>query len=54
MKYSSFVCARCNGLLLGGTPKKMIAGKAYHVYCASKILEEKIKEDIKKLSKEKE
>lgn len=43
-------CARCKGILLGDTIKRVIGGKYYHIYCSGKIFEEKLDADIKALA----
>lgn len=54
MKYKSFVCVRCKGLMLGDIPRSIIAGDVYHLRCGARVVEEKLLADIKELSKEKE
>lgn len=36
-------CNRCKGVMLGDTPRKVIDGKVYHIYCGWKLEQEAIR-----------
>jgi DNA-directed RNA polymerase subunit RPC12/RpoP len=54
MKYKSFVCAKCGGIVFGDsnvTPRSIIAGQVYHIRCGARLLEEKLEKELKEISK---
>ena len=52
MKYKSFVCAKCFGIMLADTPRSLIAGRVYHIRCGTVALQEKLIKDLDELTKE--
>lgn len=36
-------CTRCKGVMLGDTPRQIIDGKVYHIYCGWKLEQESIR-----------
>ncbi len=36
-------CERCKGVMLGDTPRQIIDGKVYHIYCGWKLEQESIR-----------
>jgi hypothetical protein len=60
MKYKSFVCTACKGIMLGDIARTIIPEvdisrgviieNIYHVRCGSRLLEEKLIKDLEQLS----